>query len=106
MEVFTIFGSWKRLLFSDLKTLEVYTIQRLPPLPPTSPTTDDWRFATTDDWMMSSFVRLLIVLTGTLVELSFSVFFFFFGGLGTDVQLVFLCLVAFLWWVGNGWLVP
>ena len=41
------------------------------------------------------------MLTGTLVELCFSVFLLFFGGLGTDVQLVFLCLVAFLWWVGK-----
>ena len=44
------------------------------------------------------------LLTGTMVELCFSVFLLCFGGLETDGQLVFQCLVAFLWWVGNGWL--
>ena len=37
-----------------------------------------------------------------MVELCFSIFLLFFGGLGTDGQLVFQCLVAFLWWVGSG----
>ena len=42
------------------------------------------------------------MLTGMMVELCFSVFLLFFGGLGTDGQLVFQCLVVFLWWVKNG----
>ena len=61
-------------------------------------------FATIVDWTMSSFVRLPIVLTGTMVGLCFIVFLLVFGGLATDGQLVFQCLVAVLWWVGNGWL--
>ena len=45
------------------------------------------------------------MLTGTMVELCFSVFLLFFGGLGTDGWVVFQCLYGFLrsfekglWW--------
>ena len=44
------------------------------------------------------------MLTGTMVALCFSVFLLFFGGLGTNGELVFQCLVAFPGWVANGWL--